>query len=116
MYHVIVIKHIAKNEDEEDFEGQQFYYHLALPFPPYVGLSISTSGWVSSDIESVHWTQNEESGQQYFTCRVAGERVHWSDRYHYDFEYLCDQALQGFWEPYTKESRGYINRLTQELL
>jgi hypothetical protein len=114
MYHVIVMKHIARTQDEDDFDGRQFYYHLKLPFPPYIGLGLSTSGWVCSDIESVHWVQNEHSGQQYFKCRVSGERPHQVEEYFYDFECLCDQALQEQWEPYTKESRNLISRVTAE--
>ncbi|WP_298771417.1 hypothetical protein [uncultured Shewanella sp.] len=112
MYHVIVMKHIAKNEDEDNFEGKQFYYHLSLPFPPYVGLTISTSGWFSGTIESVDWTQNELSGQKYFTCRVTGEKPFYSNGDYFSYEGLCETALQRFWKPYTREAIGLINKIT----
>jgi len=112
MYHVIVKKFIAEIEDEHGMKGKNFYYHLMLPFPPYIGLSLSTSGWFCSEILSVNWEQNEHSGQEYFTCSVAAEEPYKHDGHDYNFNYLCNSALDSFWELYDKKARNRINKIT----
>jgi len=112
MYHVIVKKFIAECEDEYGLKGKNFYYHLVLPFPPSIGLTISTSGWFCSEILSVNWEQRELSGQGYFTCSVAAEEPYKYDGHNYDFKYLCDSALNGFWIPYDKAAKKTINAIT----
>ncbi|MGY0219263.1 hypothetical protein ACWJJH_18080 [Endozoicomonadaceae bacterium StTr2] len=112
MYHVVILKHIEKNSDPDDKDGKNFYFHLEIPFPPFIGLSLKTAGWHCSEIKSVSWTQNEASGQEYFTCRVDSEVPYFSGGYEYDFDYLCNEAEEGFWEPYTREARKRINVIT----
>lgn len=112
MYHVIVKKFIVEGEDEHGQKGKNFYYHLMLPFPPSIGLTLSTSGWFCSEILSVHWMQNEHSGQEYFTCSVATETPYKHDGHDYSFSYLCDLALNSFWELYDKKAKKSIDVLT----
>ena len=114
MYHVIVKKFIARNRDCDD--GKTYWYYLAIPFAPMEGMTLSTSGWNCSQIETINWTQNELSGQRYFTCHVGNEVPYHSDGYDYDFEYLCKSAEEGFWKPFDKEAQARINEVTAKAI
>jgi len=77
MYNVIVFLEVAIAEWRYDHETKQkyadgyleFYRELEIPFPPYIGLQLSTDDWLPEPIESVRYDVDLNK----FICHVPAD-------------------------------------------
>lgn len=75
MYKVTVILSVATGEwqfhEGNKFAGSYmtFTRELELPFPPCVGLQLSSEDWISDPLESVRY----DVDGNYFACHVPGD-------------------------------------------
>ena len=65
MFDVVLMQPLYKDPAKRDI-GKVFYRQLQLPFPPYVGLSVSGDNWASWPIALVRW----DLGRQCFLCTL----------------------------------------------
>ena len=77
MYNVIIFLEVAIAEWRYDHETKQkyadgylaFYREINIPFPPYIGLQLSTNGWMTQPLESVRYDIDLNK----FICNVPAD-------------------------------------------